>query len=129
MQLQSGERMQRLIGRFDAIRWPMIVDTADVFIAVVLRRKGATAFFINPLKIKIMRTNNEQKINELKRISEEIISKSKSVVDYDIETQVEDDELFVSVALVNEDGVVVWDSEGTYFEVWCALELVLYPLL
>lgn len=76
-----------------------------------------------------MRTNNEQKINELKRILEEIIGKSKSVVGYDIETKVEDDELFVSVALVNDDGVVMWDTEGTYFEVWCALKLVLYPLI
>lgn len=77
-----------------------------------------------------MRTNNEQKIKELERILEEIIEKSRTARDYDIETlSLECGELLVNVALVNEDGVVIWQSEGTYFEVLCAVKLVLYPLL
>lgn len=76
-----------------------------------------------------MRTNNKQKIQEMERILEEIIEKSISVEDYDIVTKVEDDELLVSVALVNNDGVVIWESQGTYFGVLCDIKLILYGLL
>ena len=77
-----------------------------------------------------MRTNNEQKIRELEKVLDEIIGRSRTAKDYDIETlSLECGELLVNVALVNEDGVVIWQSEGTYFEVLCAVKLVLYPLL
>lgn len=77
-----------------------------------------------------MRTNNEQKIRELEKVLDEIIERSRTAKDYDIDTlSLECGELLVNVALVNEDGVVIWQSEGTYFEVLCAVKLILYPLL
>lgn len=78
----------------------------------------------------IMRTNDMQKLNELKNILQEIVEKSYTVDDYDIEAlKTETGELLVNVALSNEDGVVIREFEGTYFEVLCTAKLVLYPLI
>lgn len=78
----------------------------------------------------IMRTNDMQKINELKNILQEIVDKSYTIADYDIEAlKTETGELLVNVTLSNDDGVVVREFEGTYFEVLYTAKLVLYPLI
>ena len=76
-----------------------------------------------------MRANNKQKIKVLESILQQIVDLSTIITDYDIEILENNDELLVNVALNNEDGVVVWEREGTYFEVYCECELVLYPLI
>lgn len=76
-----------------------------------------------------MRANNKQKIKVLESILQQIVDKSKVVTDYDIEILENNEELLVNVVLSNEDGIVIWEREGTYFEVYCECELLLWSLL
>lgn len=77
-----------------------------------------------------MRANNRQKIEELKKILQEVVDRSNEIEDYDIETlSTENEELLVNAALCNKDGVVITDCEGTYLDVFCWAKLILYPLL
>lgn len=77
-----------------------------------------------------MRTNENERIKELNRILSEITEKSRYITDYDCDyLRTSEGELLANVALVNEDGIVVKECEGTLFEVTCWARLVLYPLL
>lgn len=77
-----------------------------------------------------MRTNNIQKIKVLENILQQIVDNSNTIYYYDIETlSTENEELLVNAVLSNEDGIVIREFEGTYFEVLCDVKLVLYGLL
>lgn len=77
-----------------------------------------------------MRLNNKQKIDLLRGVLQEVVNKSISIRDYDIEaTEISNGGLLVNVALSNEDGVVVKEFEGNYFDVLCSCKLILYPLI
>lgn len=77
----------------------------------------------------IMRTNDIQKIKVLENILQQIVDNSNTIYYYDIETLSTDGNLLVNTVLSNEDGVVIREFEGTYFEVLCDVKLVLYGLL
>lgn len=77
-----------------------------------------------------MRANDMQKLEELRNVLQTIVDKSYTIADYDMEAlKTETGELLVNVALSNDDGVVIREFEGTYFEVLCTAKLVLYPLI
>lgn len=76
-----------------------------------------------------MRAYNKQRIEVLESILRQIVEKSKTVYDYDIQTLEKDDKLYINIALSDEDGVVIKEFEGTYLEVFHDLKLTLYPLL
>lgn len=77
-----------------------------------------------------MRTNDIQKIKVLENILQQIVDNSNTTYSYDIETlSTENEELLVNAVLCNEDGVVIRDFEGTYFEVLCDIKIVLYALI
>lgn len=76
-----------------------------------------------------MRTNDIQKIKVLENILQQIVDNSNTIYYYDIETLSADGDLLVNAVLSNEDGVVIREFEGTYFEVLCDVKLVLYGLL
>lgn len=76
-----------------------------------------------------MRTNNIQKIKVLEDILQQIVDNSNTIYYYDIETLSTDGNLLVNAVLSNEDGIVIREFEGTYFEVLCDVKLVLYGLL
>lgn len=76
-----------------------------------------------------MRTNDIQKIKVLENILQQIVDNSNTIYYYDIETLSTDGDLLVNAVLSNEDGIVIREFEGTYFEVLCDVKLVLYGLL
>lgn len=76
-----------------------------------------------------MRTNDIQKIKVLENILQQIVDNSNTIYYYDIETLSTDGNLLVNAVLSNEDGIVIREFEGTYFEVLCDVKLVLYGLL
>ena len=76
-----------------------------------------------------MRTNDMQKIKVLENILQQIVDNSNTIYYYDIETLSTDGDLLVNAVLSNEDGIVIREFEGTYFEVLCDVKLVLYGLL
>lgn len=76
-----------------------------------------------------MRTNDIQKIKVLENILQQIVDNSNTIYYYDIETLLANGDLLVNAVLSNEDGIVIREFEGTYFEVLCDVKLVLYGLL
>ena len=70
-----------------------------------------------------------QKIKVLENILQQIVDNSNTIYYYDIETLSTDGDLLVNAVLSNEDGIVIREFEGTYFEVLCDVKLVLYGLL
>lgn len=76
-----------------------------------------------------MRTNDIQKIKVLENILQQIVDNSNTIYYYDIETLSTDGDLLVNAVLSNEDGIVIREFEGNYFEVLCDVKLVLYGLL
>lgn len=77
-----------------------------------------------------MRTNNVQKTNELKSILQQIINMSTTAETYVIKSQpTKSGTLKVEALLKNKEDEVIWEVKGTYFEVFCAAKLILYPLL